>query len=184
MRSLRQQHRMRPEIAEPVKCLSYPTLQNGPGTEGRAPLLGIDSSFSAHGSAFLLAHQWPEEQERRSAAAEPSASATASMVNEQEARLVVAVVQWLLKQGYSLADIAVLTPYLGQKRLLCRLMRTARVAQLGEHAPEASPPVRIHSAAVTRRLCSVMPCMLKSTSTTCPHAYSTCTYLSSVIPCI
>lgn len=157
MRSLRQQHRMRPEIAEPVKCLSYPSLQNGPGTEGRAPLLGIDPSYSTHGSAFLLAHQWPEEQERRSAAAaaEPSASATASIVNEQEARLVVAVVQWLLKQGYSLADIAVLTPYLGQKRLLCHLMRTARVAQLAEHAPEAGPPVRIHSAAVA--LSSVMP---------------------------
>lgn len=151
MRSLQQQHRMRPEIAEPVKCLSYPSLCNAPGTEGRQPVLGIDTSRGTHGSAFLLAHQWPEQGQQRSA--DSTASSGASFTNEQEARLVVAVVQWLLQQGYLLSDIAVLTPYLGQKRLLCRLLRTAGVARLADDASAEDKPVRTELSCV--KICPV-----------------------------
>eukprot|EP00892_Ulva_mutabilis_P006626 jgi/Ulvmu1/4335/UM002_0058.1 len=152
MHCLQQQHRMRPEIAAPVKCLSYPNLRNGPGTAGREPLLGIDPVRSNHGSVFVLAHQWPEEQERKSAAsaANPGSAGTASIVNEQEALMVVAVVQWLLQQGHRLKEIAVLTPYLGQKRLLCSLLRKARVAELADDAATARYryPVRTHKQPV------------------------------------
>ena len=119
-KALQQQHRMRPEVAAPVRALTYPSLRDGPGTTGRGSITGLQPGRVA----FMVTHAWPEGAD----VAEGVASAeSASKINVPEAEMVVASLRYMLQQGYSAADCVLLTPYLGQLRVLRRLLQEGKV---------------------------------------------------------
>jgi superfamily I DNA and/or RNA helicase len=114
--ALKQQHRMRPEISALVQDLAYPDLTDGPGTADRGNIAGLRRGRAA----FMITHSWPEGSETSAGVA---VAESASKTNPQEAAMVVAVLQYLLQQGYRAANFVVLTPYLGQLRVLRKLLR-------------------------------------------------------------
>ena len=120
--ALEQQHRMRPEIAAPVRALMYPELRDGPGTAHRPAIDGLQPDSSA----FLITHSWLEGHD---AAEGVGVAESASKINPREAEMTVAVLRYLLQQGYRAADCVVLTPYLGQLRVLRRQMREGDVTE-------------------------------------------------------
>ncbi|KID73833.1 NFX1-type zinc finger-containing protein 1, partial [Metarhizium brunneum ARSEF 3297] len=122
---LSQQHRMRPEIAALVRELSHPSLTDAPRTLGREHLRGLQNNviFVSHSEQeFELGHvlEWRDFE------------STKSKRNLFEAQMVVKCVQHLTQQGYSTERIAVLTPYLGQLRLLIQEMLLHSDPQLSE----------------------------------------------------
>lgn len=122
---LSQQHRMRPEIAALVRELSYPSLTDAPRTLDREHLRGLQNNviFVSHSEQeFELGHvlEWRDFK------------STKSKRNLFEAQMVVKCVQHLTQQGYSTERIAVLTPYLGQLRLLIQEMLLHSDPQLSE----------------------------------------------------
>lgn len=54
--TLRQQHRMRPEISELVRHLTYPDLLDAPSTKNRPHLLGIRDNV------VFINHDHPEDE--------------------------------------------------------------------------------------------------------------------------
>lgn len=121
--SLQQQHRMRPEIAAPVRALTYPDLRNSPLTAGRPAIRGLQDGRHA----FLVTHGWPEGQDAADGGGPDRM--TASKTNAAEARFAVATLKYIMQQGYAAGDVVVLTPYLGQLRLLNAEMAAAGIAQ-------------------------------------------------------
>jgi hypothetical protein len=103
------QHRMRPEIARLMKFI-YDDLKNHVSVESFENILGISKNI------FFIDHQWPEESDDE----------LKSHSNEHEAEYIVALCQYLLRQGYDNSRITVLTTYTGQLLKLKRLMPKAR----------------------------------------------------------
>ena len=140
--SLATQHRMRPEIAAPVRQLMYSHLEDHPNTEGRSPLLGVGSSTPAvtlplgktRNSAFLVAHSWSEQADSGAGVA---ALDSKSRVNMPEAAMVVKILRYVLQQGYGGGEVVVLTPYLGQLRVLRECMRRERIQDIADERDEA-----------------------------------------------
>ncbi|KAL5421066.1 hypothetical protein PMIN04_005913 [Paraphaeosphaeria minitans] len=112
--TLNSQHRMRPEISELVRYLTYPELEDAPGTNGRPMLRGVQDNviFVSHDqpelNADAIADRRDEDQK-------------SSKENEHEVDMVLKCVRYLGQQGYNTEQIVILTPYLGQ---LYRLVRT------------------------------------------------------------
>eukprot|EP00892_Ulva_mutabilis_P006560 jgi/Ulvmu1/4276/UM197_0003.1 len=139
--SLQTQHRMRPEISSPVRLLTYPNLQDHARTHGRAPLRGVGSTAAAisqqlartANSAFLVAHAWPEKDDKGAGVA---ALDSKSRVNIPEAAMVVKVLRYVLQQGYGGGEVVVLTPYLGQLRVLREYMRRDGIQDLADERDE------------------------------------------------
>lgn len=109
--SLQKQHRMHPDISRLVRELSYPELEDGQNTRCRPSIRGLDERV------IFVNHANPEMQDdiltdRR----DPGAKA--SKENHFEAQMVVKTVRYLAQQGYKTKDMVVLTPYLGQLRLI------------------------------------------------------------------
>ena len=117
--ALQQQHRMRTEIAAPVRALTYPDLTDGPGTRGREHVRGLSRDV------VFVDHLWPEGagDDDSDTAAGAKREATASKVNAREADLAACVLRYLLQQGYAAAQLVLLTPYLRQVRLLREQLR-------------------------------------------------------------
>ena len=129
--TLELQHRMRPEISQIARLMTYPELRDGnvlgrPHVRGLAKdVVWIDHRVfeegSTQGGAFAVA------------AASDDPLASMSKRNAFEVSLTVAVVCYLLKQGYTPDKLVVLTPYLGQLRALQVALAAAAVgASLGE----------------------------------------------------
>lgn len=109
--TLSQQHRMRPELSALVRQLTYPDLVDASSTKGRADLRGFQDNllFVNHREPEV---EIPDVQDMR------DATSTSSKKNIFEARMTLKCVRYLGQQGYRTDNIVVLTPYLGQLRLL------------------------------------------------------------------
>jgi hypothetical protein len=115
--TLSTQRRMHPEISRLIKGTLYPRLNDSPTVSLYPPVTGMYERL------FWLDHHSLESN--CSGEAEPP-----SYENDFEARMTVALVAHLVKQGvYGPGEIAVLTPYSAQLRLL-QSQLTARTADI------------------------------------------------------
>jgi len=102
---LAQQHRMRPEISNLPRQLTYPDLIDAPKTLNRPDLRGFSNNV------IFVDHKHPED----TASEDPeTVNLIASKRNTFEAEMAFNTVKYLLQQGYPASDLVVLTPYLGQ----------------------------------------------------------------------
>ena len=104
--TLQKQHRMRPEIAGLVCPSIYPTLDN------HKSVLKYESIGGVTTNLHFFNHKYPET----------SSADTKSYSNVEEAKLVVGMCDYFLKQSYSPSQITVLTTYTGQLLKLKSLM--------------------------------------------------------------
>lgn len=109
--TLRKQHRMHPAISAFPRALTYPDLLDAPNVANRQSINGIQDRV------IFVHHEQPEVGDsevvdRR----DPTTSS--SKQNDYEARMILKIVMYLSQQGYKTDKMAVLTPYLGQLRLL------------------------------------------------------------------
>ncbi|XP_065913466.1 NFX1-type zinc finger-containing protein 1-like [Dysidea avara] len=100
------QHRMRPEIAGLVCPYIYPKLLNHESVLNYEDVRGITTNM------YFFDHKYPEQEN----------DDLRSHCNEEEAKLVVALCNYFLKQDYSPSQITVLTTYTGQVLKLKSLM--------------------------------------------------------------
>ncbi|KAJ7857548.1 P-loop containing nucleoside triphosphate hydrolase protein [Mycena leptocephala] len=107
------QHRMRPEISQVVRHLTYPDLKDAPETNGRPDLRGVRDNI------VFINHDKPEDQVKEGSELRDAGS-KASKQNHYEARMVLMIVRYLAQQGYKTDNMVVLTPYLGQLSKLRR----------------------------------------------------------------
>ncbi|KAI4103575.1 MAG: hypothetical protein L6R37_003720 [Teloschistes peruensis] len=114
--TLAKQHRMRPEISALVKRLMYPDLQDDAKTLNRPHLRGFQSPV------VFFNHKYPEVQAKNLADRRDNGSKV-SRENTFEAEMVLKTVRYLAQQGYGTEKQVVLTPYLGQLRLLLEYLR-------------------------------------------------------------
>jgi superfamily I DNA and/or RNA helicase len=128
--ALQQQHRMRRAISAPVGALTYPNLVDGPGTAPRPAVRGVRKNV------LFLDHAWPEGVDMQ-AGAGSLAEASASKVNADEAALTARLLKYLLQQGYAASACVVLTPYLGQMRLLRTQLKHANLDYVGDRDGDA-----------------------------------------------
>ncbi|MCJ1288012.1 hypothetical protein MMC26_007365, partial [Xylographa opegraphella] len=108
---LSKQHRMRPEISSLVRHLTYPELVDAPGTKSRPNLRGFRDNL------IFLSHNTPEE-ETQDAPDFKDGNSMSSKKNLFEAKMTLKCIRYLGQQGYGTDHMVVLTPYLGQLRLL------------------------------------------------------------------
>lgn len=113
--TLRKQHRMHPDISVLVQELTYPDLEDGPNTTTRERLLGLEERV------IFVNHSHPELQNERIADRRDQGSKS-SKENAFEAQMVLKTVRYLAQQGYGTKNMVVLTPYLGQLRLVRDLL--------------------------------------------------------------
>lgn len=108
---LSQQHRMRPELSIIIRQLTYPDLVDAAGTQGRDDLRGFQDNliFMNHSEPETELPEVPDWRDNTS---------ISSKKNMFEAKMTLKCVRYLGQQGYKTDDIVVLTPYLGQLRLL------------------------------------------------------------------
>ena len=109
--TLRKQHRMSPEISLFVRELTYPDLVDAETTEGRPRIKGLRDRvvFFNHAKQGEIENQLADRRDP---------GVTSSKKNEFEAEVVLNCVKYFIQQGYESDKIVVLTPYLGQLRLL------------------------------------------------------------------
>ncbi|EFQ25846.1 ATPase [Colletotrichum graminicola] len=109
--TLQKQHRMHPNISDIVRQMTYPALLDDPKTEARKPPKGLQGrvSFVNHGHPEDLAGDIADRRDD---------GAPSSKQNSFEAQMVLKLVKYLGQQGYGTENLVVLTPYLGQLRLL------------------------------------------------------------------
>ncbi|KAI6264472.1 hypothetical protein MCOR28_011007 [Pyricularia oryzae] len=109
--TLQRQHRMHPDLSLYPRALTYPNLLDGAQTAMRPAIEGLSDRI------IFVNHEHPEATDnhitdRRDAGAKTSKS------NKFEATMVLALVRYLAQQGYGTDKMVVLTPYMGQLRLL------------------------------------------------------------------
>ncbi|KAG6170686.1 hypothetical protein E4U11_001972 [Claviceps purpurea] len=109
---LRNQHRMDPSISQLVRILTYPDLLDDSKTLDRPQTRGLTSKV------IFVNHDHPEDPVDGRLKDREEGEANPSKQNEFEARMVLQTVKYLGQQGYQTNDMVVLTPYLGQLRLL------------------------------------------------------------------
>ncbi|KAJ9456969.1 Helicase required for RNAi-mediated heterochromatin assembly 1 [Diplonema papillatum] len=102
------QHRMFKKLSKIVAKLSYPGLKDGVKIAEQPETLipGVANQL------FFLDHRFPEGQ------GDQHSNDSASKQNVEEAKLIVKTVWYLTHQGVLPSQIAIITPYLGQVRLL------------------------------------------------------------------
>lgn len=108
--TLTQQHRMRPEISSMIRHLTYPDLTDAPSTLKRADLRGFRDNL------MFVTHCFPEVETNHGK--EIVDGRTSSKQNYFEARIILKCVRYLAQQGYASDKLVVITPYLGQLKLL------------------------------------------------------------------
>ncbi|KAG5175929.1 hypothetical protein JKP88DRAFT_249852 [Tribonema minus] len=136
---LKVQHRMRPEISSLVRACTYPELQDHPSVLNRPLVTGLGNR-----SIVFISHRQLEQglvvpsgtgrKRRHSGWGErggaESVGAPQSKLNHYEVEMAVAVVRFLLLQGYTPSQVVVLTPYLGQMREIRRALSKGEIATL------------------------------------------------------
>ncbi|KAH6916253.1 CbxX/CfqX family protein [Coprinopsis sp. MPI-PUGE-AT-0042] len=105
--ALSKQHRMRPEISNLIRELTYPELLDAPKTKGRPNIKGLQKNV------VFIDHTHPEDNHSQLADKKDMATSS-SKQNQYEVDMVLKIVKYLGQQGYGTQDIVVLTPYLGQ----------------------------------------------------------------------
>lgn len=108
--TLTQQHRMRPEISSLIRHLTYPDLTDARSTLQRADLRGFRDNV------IFVNHSHPELELKNTR--ELNDGRTASKQNEFEGQMILKCVRYLAQQGYGSDALVVITPYLGQLKLL------------------------------------------------------------------
>lgn len=108
--TLTQQHRMRPEISSMIRHLTYPDLTDAPSTLNRDNLRGFRDNV------MWVNHSSPEGETNHGK--EIIDGRTSSKQNYFEARMILKCVRYLAQQGYGSDRLVVITPYLGQLKLL------------------------------------------------------------------
>lgn len=123
--TLCKQHRMVPEISIFPRRLTYPQLLDGPNTSNRPVILGLQDHviFFNHGK---------REDSDIAVSDRRDPGSKSSKTNIFEAEMVLRVLKYLGQQGYGSEQIVILTPYLGQLRVLGDLLRC------NQHDPELS----------------------------------------------
>lgn len=111
--TLRNQHRMRPEISAHVRELMYPDLSDDKKVLNFPSLRGVQSNV------MMVNHSHVESQDDRLTDG-LDISSNMSKQNPFEADMVLKTVKYLAQQGYGTDRQAVLTPYGGQLQLLVR----------------------------------------------------------------
>ena len=108
---LTKQHRMRPEISALVRRLMYPNLEDNETTLSRPDIRGLQSNviFIDHSELEVSDGQLKDRQD---------GGTKVSRQNPHEVKMVLKIVRYLAQQGYGTDKQVVLTPYLGQLRLL------------------------------------------------------------------
>lgn len=120
--TLRTQRRMYSSISELIRRTLYPALEDHPSVCKYPEVEGMRKRL------FWLDH---EEKEDRSTNHELIRSFSKS--NNFEVEMVTAIVSHLVRQGtHSIADIVVLTPYLGQLRKIKQRLRSSFEIVVGE----------------------------------------------------
>jgi AAA domain len=109
--TLTKQHRMCPEISSLVRDLTYPELLDAPKTLNRPKLRGFQDKV------VFFQHEHPEVETAEIADRRDEGSKS-SKKNLFEVEMVLKCVRYLGQQGYGTDKLVVLTPYLGQLRLL------------------------------------------------------------------
>ncbi|KAF6807115.1 AAA family ATPase [Colletotrichum sojae] len=109
--TLQKQHRMHPDISCLVRKMTYPDLLDSAKTLDRMEPQGL------RGRVSFVNHSHPEDLVGE-IADRCDVGITASKRNPFEAQMVLKLVRYLGQQGYKTDNIVVLTPYLGQLRLL------------------------------------------------------------------
>eukprot|EP00933_Yihiella_yeosuensis_P067560 TRINITY_DN7244_c3_g1_i1.p1 TRINITY_DN7244_c3_g1~~TRINITY_DN7244_c3_g1_i1.p1 ORF type:complete len:1591 (+),score=386.94 TRINITY_DN7244_c3_g1_i1:108-4880(+) len=104
--TLLQQRRMHPKISRLIRPL-YPLLRDHASTESYPNILGVDAR------CYFMRHYQFEDNEGESH----------SKQNSFEANFISALCAYLVKSGYQESQITVLSPYLGQVRLLKQKLR-------------------------------------------------------------
>ena len=115
--TLTQQHRMRPTISALVRSLTYPDLTDAPKTLSRPDLRGFQDNL------MFISHSKPED-DAKDTANEKDKSSGSTKQNRFEVDMVLKSVRYLAQQGYGTDDIVILTPYLGQLKLLQQVLST------------------------------------------------------------
>ncbi|QIX01542.1 hypothetical protein AMS68_007059 [Peltaster fructicola] len=108
---LTKQHRMRPQISALVRRLMYPELEDGESVLSRPDMSGLQKNV------IFIDHQHAEVSDGRIKDRQDGTS-TASRQNVFEAKMILKIVKYLAQQGYGTDKQVVLTPYLGQLRLI------------------------------------------------------------------
>lgn len=108
--SLSEQHRMRPEISAMIRLLTYPDLTDAPKTMNRDDIRGFCDNvmFINHSHHELELKNTVQSNDGR----------TSSKQNVFEAQMILKCVRYLAQQGYGTDKLVVITPYLGQLKLL------------------------------------------------------------------
>ncbi|KAI9184514.1 hypothetical protein H9P43_003567 [Blastocladiella emersonii ATCC 22665] len=118
---LQHQRRMKPIISQFIRRGGiYPELMDGANTLNRPAIRGMtkDVFFMAHAQPQLVASD---------------GLSSGSHSNQLEAQMAVALVDYLLRQGYAKDQIVVVTPYIGQLALINQVMKQWRIeALIGE----------------------------------------------------
>ncbi|KAJ6784538.1 hypothetical protein PWT90_06756 [Aphanocladium album] len=109
--TLHKQHRMHPEISQLVRFMTYPDLKDGEKTLNRPRIRGL------RGRVAFVNHHEPERS-ANDLGDRLDANQTSSKENKFEAEMILKTVKYLAQQGYKTKNIVILTPYLGQLRLL------------------------------------------------------------------
>ena len=116
---------MRPEISALVRHLTYPDLTDGPSTQSRPPIRGLQNTV------IFIDHKHPEDDD--SGLSDPKhLGTTTSKRNKFEVKMIVKIVKYLKQQGYNSGEITVLTPYLGQLVSLREALKTTDKVTFGE----------------------------------------------------
>ena len=108
------QHRMRPEIRELLVPDIYADLKDHVSVTSMENIKGMKHNL------FFIDHDKLEDKQENSS----------SHSNEYEAKYLLHLADYLLKQGYSKQQITILTPYRGQTRTIRNL--------IGEYDPETN----------------------------------------------
>ena len=152
--TLRKQHRMVPEISSLIRSLTYPDLLDGEKTLERPVIRGVRRRV------VFINHDHPEGvdpalKDKR----DPNQKA--SKENRFEADMVLKLVKYLGQQGYKTDNMVVLTPYLGQLRLLRNMLQATTdpvLTDLDSHElirAGISDPIASHGGKCKIRLATI-----------------------------
>ncbi|XP_050060549.1 NFX1-type zinc finger-containing protein 1-like [Aphis gossypii] len=113
---LAEQHRMRPEIAGLVAPVIYPHLRNHASVMKRPHVKGVSMNV------FCMTHNEHEEKDYE----------LSSFVNRAEATYLVALANYLLKQGYYPEDITIMAMYNAQVVYISNLIKSPPYEHLAD----------------------------------------------------
>ena len=120
------QRRMHPDIADLSRVTLYPSLEDHESTGLRAPVANIADRM------YFLDHCHPEERP------DPSSPMAKSYHNNWEVEMICRFVDYLIRVGgYTMGQMAIITPYNGQLAALTVSLQKSCDVWLSQHDREA-----------------------------------------------